>query len=132
MKNRFRAGFGMGQIMATLLVVLPTIAFITTLLVDYWAVMQVDYKLKLLANAVSVEADGMEDLTNFSVTDRGFCPPNTALVFSNQTDAQNKGQIDITIAYTYNGTYFTNKKLSTSMHTYSYHDQNMSITGTCQ
>jgi hypothetical protein len=132
MKNKFRNAFGMGQIMATLLVVLPTIAFITTLLVDYWGVMQVDYKLKLLANAVSVEADGMEDLTNFNVSDRGFCPPNTTLVYSNQTTSPNKGQIDITIAYTYNGAYFKNKKMSTSMHTYSYHDQNMSITGTCQ
>jgi Flp pilus assembly protein TadG len=134
MKNKHicRSGFGLSQIMALLLVVLPTMVFAIMLLLDYWNVMQVDYKLKLIANQVSDRADSMEDLTNFSIEDRGLCPKGTSLVFSDQIDSTGKGYIDVTIKYNYNGSYFKNKVLSTSMHTYSYHDQNMSIVGTCQ
>jgi len=134
MKNnhRFRNAFGMGQIMATLLVVLPTIAFIVTFMIDYWRIMQEDYKLKLIVNQASQRADNMEDLSDFNMSADALCPNGTTLVFSNQTDSDQKGKIDIVIAYTHNGPYLKNKLLSTSMHTYSYHDQNMTITGTCQ
>jgi len=134
MKNnhRFRNAFGMGQIMATLLVVLPTIAFIVTFMIDYWSIMQEDYKLKLIVNQASQRADNLEDLTNFSMSADDLCPRGTSLVFTNQKDSDTKGKIDIVIAYTHNGAYLKNKLLSTSMHTYSYHDQNMTITGTCQ
>jgi hypothetical protein len=129
-----RKAFGMGQIMATLLVVLPTMAFIVTFLIDYWNLMQADYRLKLLVNQASQKADNMQDLraTQFSMDDNQLCPNATSLHFGIPTDSNETGRIDITINYLYNGTYLKNKQLSTSMHTYSYHDQNMSITGTCQ
>ena len=129
-----RKAFGMGQIMATLLVVLPTMAFIVTFLIDYWNIMQVDYKLKLLVNQASQKADNMQDLrsSQFSMDDNQLCPNATSLHFGTPTDSNETGRIDITINYLYNGTYLKNKQLSASMHTYSYHDQNMSITGTCK
>jgi len=134
MRNRHKchAAFGLGQIMATLLVVLPTMAFIVTFMIDYWSIMQEDYKLKIIANQASQKADNAEDLSSFSMNADDLCPNATHLVFSNKKDAAKKGRIDIVINYTHNGAYLKNKLLSTSMHTYSYHDQNMSITGTCQ
>jgi len=131
-KHRCRNAFGFGQIMATLLVVLPTMAFIVTFMIDYWSVMQEDYKLKLIVNQASQKADNMEDLSSFTMNADDLCPSATHLVFSKPKDSDTKGRIDIVIAYTHNGPYIKNKLLSTSMHTYSYHDQNMSIIGTCQ
>ena len=132
--KHMRDAFGMGQIMATLLVVLPTMAFIVTFIIDYWSVMQADYKLKLIANQASQKADNAKDLrsSNFTMDDKGLCPKGTTLTFATPSDSDESGRIDITINYTYNGPYLKNKQLSTAMHTYSYHDQNMSITGTCQ
>ena len=145
MKTKMRNAFGMGQIIAMLLVVLPTMAFIVTLLVDYWSVMQADYKLKIIANKISVFADNRADLRDFSDGKGGsaqdlldlvnavnkLCPKGTTLSFGPVTDAA-QGEIDITVKYIHNGAYFKNKTLSTSMSTYSYHDQNLSVTATCQ
>lgn len=135
-KRAWRNGMGLGQIMALLLLVLPTMAFIMTLIIDYWTVMQIDYKLKLIANYVSEKANSTEDLSTFTSDDRGLCPvidgTQTTLVLGTPTDSNRAGNIDITIECNYSGPYFKNKVISTSIHTYSYHDQNMSITGTCQ
>jgi hypothetical protein len=135
-KRAWRNGIGLGQIMALLLLVLPTIAFIMTLIIDYWTVMQIDYKLKLIANYVSEKANSEEDLSTFTSDDRGLCPVidgnKTTLIFGPQADSNATGNIDITIKCSYSGPYFKDKNISTSIHTYSYHDQNMSITGTCQ
>ena len=133
MKNRktWRNGLGLSQIMATLLVVLPTMAFIVTFLLDYWSVMQADYKLKLLANQVAEVANNQTDISNFTMVDRGLCPNGSSLSFGSQDAGAAKGYIDITIRYNYKGTYIKDKNISTSVSTYSYHDQNMSITGTC-
>ena len=140
MKNRrsFRNGFGMGQIMAMLLVVLPTLAFVLTLMIDYWSVMQEDYKLKLIANQTSMVLDGEENLRaadlNTILTNKinNICPRGTTLSFSTPKDASTLGQVSVKIQYLHNGAYFKNKLLSTQMQTYSYHDKNISITGTCQ
>ena len=140
MKNRqsFRNGFGMGQIMAMLLVVLPTLAFIITLMIDYWSVMQEDYKLKLIANQTSMILDSEEDLRaadlNATLNNEinNLCPKGTTLSFSTPQNAPTKGQVSVNIEYVHNGPYFKNKTLTTQMQTYSYHDQNISITGTCQ
>ena len=146
MKNRhsFRNAFGMGQIMAMLLVVLPMLAFIMTLMIDYWSVMQEDYKLKLIANQASRVLDSEQDLQDLhdlnttaltKLTNKvgsNLCPRNTTISFSNTADANQSGLINITVEYVHNGAYFKNKTLSTQMQTYSYHDQNISITGTCQ
>ena len=117
--------------MAMMLVVLPTMAFIVTFLLDYWGVMQADYKLKLLANQVAEVANNQTDISNFTMPDRGLCPNGATLSFAAQDEGAAAGYIDIIIQYNYNGTYFTNKNISTSISSYSYHDQNMSITGTC-
>ena len=141
MKNNrsFRNGFGMGQIMAMLLVVLPTLAFVITLMIDYWSVMQEDYKLKLIANQASLVLDSEQDLRaadlNATLTSKvgsNLCPRGTNISFSAPADAPQFGQVIVTIKYTHNGHYFKNKTLNTQMQTYSYHDQNISITGTCQ
>jgi len=133
MKTRktWRNGLGLSQLMAMMLVVLPTMAFIVTFLLDYWGVMQADYKLKLLANQVAEVANNQTDISNFTMVDRGLCPNGAALSFGTQDEGGGAGYIDITIQYNYNGTYLTNKNLSTSVSSYSYHDQNMSIIGTC-
>ena len=147
MKNKrsFRTGFGMGQIMAMLLVVLPMIAFVLTLMTEYWSIMQTDYRLKVIANKVSTFADSRKDLRDFSDGSGGtaqdfqnlvdavntLCPKGTTITFGTISDAP-KGEVSVTIQYVHNGPYFKNKTLSTTMSTYSYHDQNMSVTGTCQ
>lgn len=141
MKNRcsFRNAFGMGQIMAMLLVVLPTLAFVITLMIDYWSVMQEDYKLKLIVNQASMILDSKQDLRAAELTTTlntrigsHLCPKGTTISFSAPSDAPMLGQIIVTMQYTHNGPYFKNKTLRTRMQTYSYHDQNISITGTCQ
>jgi hypothetical protein len=140
MNNRknFRNGFGMGQNMAMLLVVLPTLAFILTLMIDYWSVMQEDYKLKLLTNQVSMILDSEEDLRAQNLNEtlatkvKNLCPNGTTLSFSTPADMPTKGQISVSINSLHNGHYFKNRTLTSQMQTYSYHDQNISITGTCQ
>jgi len=131
---------GMGQIMATLLVVLPTLAFSVTFLLAYWNIMQVDYKLKLIANKAA-------DIANSTATPRSdfvntdtvltsglgrLCPGGRAVSFSAPTDADS-GEISITVQYTTSSsdTYLSDKTVSTLIQTYSFHDQNMSITITC-
>lgn len=143
-KKNFRAGFGLGQIMATLLVVLPTLAFSVTFLIEYWKVMQVDNRLKLIASMASDFADQRSELRAFSDTDSTdfitaaskLCPkgrtiPITALRAA--TDAP-KGIIDITVKYTTpaDATYFKSKVISTNMKTYAFDkDSNMSVVLTC-
>ena len=86
MKSRktWRNGLGLSQLMAMMLVVLPTMAFIVTFLLDYWGVMQADYKLKLLANQVAEVANNQTDISNFTMPDRGLCPNGTTLSFGTQ------------------------------------------------
>lgn len=148
MKNRSsRAAIGLPQIMATLLVVLPTLVFAIVILLDYWSVMQADYKLKLVANIVSEYAIASEDLNNIktgNILDQqarldsmvaranSLCPKGTSTAFSNIADATGFAEVDIEARYTYNGTYIKNKTLTTQMNAYSYVDQNISVVVTCQ
>jgi len=142
-KPSWRKGdMGLPQIMATLLVVLPTIAFITTLIFEYWTIMQADYKLKLIANMTADYVNSKEDATVWgsdytdflaNVNNNNLCPNGTTLgakgSFAND-EAQ--GVMNITIEYKYTkAVYITDKTLSTSMITYSYHDQNLSATLEC-
>jgi len=100
MKNRFgwRKGFGLGQIMATLLVVLPTIAFIITFIIDYWSLMQADYKLKLIANMSSVYYISKVDITDISDINTallsqasGLCPNSTTLSQTSSSENVSSG-----------------------------------------
>ena len=137
----FRNALGLDQIMATLLVVLPTIAFSVTMLISYWSIMQIDYKLKLIANLASDFANSREELRTFGDTSTArfvtqassLCPGGNTIVFSNLIDANAPDEISITVEYTTpaSNTYFASKKISTHIQTYSFHDQNMSILLTC-
>jgi len=140
-KKTWRNGLGLGQIMATLLVVLPTMAFSITFLIAYWNVMQVDYKLKLIANMAADFANGLEDTTNIDATELAnlstsvsrLCPQGRTIVFSTPTYNGTAGEISIVVEYTTPAAdaYLSNKKISTRIQTYSYHDQNMSVVLTC-
>ncbi|WP_304545919.1 hypothetical protein [Sulfurimonas microaerophilic] len=148
MSNRksFRNGMGFAQIMATLLVVFPTLAFIFTILFDYWAVMQADQKLKLVANLTTEFAMTRDDLRDFSNGSGGnavdyqnyldrvsqLCPNQTGAEFTSIEDAARSGEIAVIAQYDYNGTYFKNQTISTRMNVYSYKDQNLSVVVTCQ
>jgi len=140
-KKTWRNGLGLGQIMATLLVVLPTMAFSITFLMSYWNVMQVDYKLKLIANMAADFANSLEDTTNidanklasFSTSVSRLCPQGRVITMGLPTYGGPVGEISIRVEYTTPSTdpYLSNKKISTRIQTYSYHDQNMSVVLTC-
>ena len=144
MRNRqgWRNALGLSQIMATLLIVLPTIAFIVTLILEYYTVMQADYKLKLIANLAADYVNSKEDTTDWSdlntkfldpINAKQLCPNGATLGVKAVTNDQPKGQINITVEYNYtNAVYITDKVLSTGMITYSYHDQNLSTTLECK
>ena len=139
-KSKLRGGFGLAQIMATLLVVLPTLAFLVTFMFDYWAVMQNDNRLKLIANMTSTQLDSLEDLsieglnsydwTILSSKLDELCPGSSKIVFKGRSDSQ-KGVVDVIVSYHHTGRYF-DKTISTSMSTYSYHDQNATVNLTCE
>jgi hypothetical protein len=141
MKNKttWRRGFGLAQIMAVLLVVLPTVAFIVTLLIDYWAVMRIDNNLKLMTNLATSKINNITDLS-MSPSDAAletllssYCPKDTAisLAGSRAGDGSAAGIITVNASYTYNGTYLKDKTMTSTMVTYSYHDQNATINLVC-
>jgi len=139
-KRRFRNAFGLGQIMATLLVVLPTIAFSTTFLIEYWAVMQYDNNLKLIAKVASQYYDSKENITDITDINSGLlslgaklCPAQNTLSIKSSTSNTTANLIDIKVEYTTpaDKQYFASKTLSTNSITYSYHDQNRSIVLEC-
>lgn len=143
MKSRrsFRNAMGLGQIMATLLVVLPTLAFSVTFMLSYWNVMQVDYKLKLIANMAADYANNQKDLknfpgdesTNFTNAIAKLCPNEQPVVFDALSYDGAKGIVSITVEYTtpQSDSYLGGKRLATNIQTYSYHDQNISVTLRC-
>lgn len=139
-KSTWRNGFGLAQIMALLLVVLPTMAFIVTFLIDYWALMRIDNNLKLIANMATSRLNSVSDLS-VGVDDSllentlsSFCPKGKKVDFtgSRKGDGAGKGYIEVSVNYTYNGTYLKDKNLVTKMTTYSYHDQNATIELSCK
>jgi len=142
-RKNWRNAIGLGQIMATLLVVLPTIAFSVTFLISYWNVMQVDYKLKLIANLTADYVNAEEDLSsaiftgsdfaNYSATASSLCPNGSSLVVGTPSYTGPKGVVSITVQYTTpaDDAYLKNKLISTKIQTYSYHDQNISVVITC-
>jgi hypothetical protein len=144
-KTTWRNGLGLGQIMATLLVVLPTIAFSVTFLLAYWNVMQVDYKLKLIANVAAEFAnsssDPQSDFTDLSSTSlftmaNKLCPKGTTIAVKPNTlsDANSSDVISIVVEYVtpVSDAYLGGTVVSTNIQTYSYNDKNMSVTLECQ
>ena len=140
MKNKkgWRKGFGLAQIMALMLVVLPTMAFIIMFLLDYWAVMQADYRLKIIANKTAEFYNNIDDASNYDTTSlkkslKSLCPGSNSTFTLTDTvgTASDTDDVSITITYTHNGTYIKNKVITTGMKTYSYHDINSTVTGSC-
>lgn len=139
-KRNWRNGFGLAQIMALLLVVLPTMAFIVTFLIDYWALMRVDNNLKLIANMATSRLNSVSDLSADVDDDlleeklSSFCPKDKKVGFaqSRKGDGSGKGYIEVSVSCTYNGTYLKDKNLVAKMTTYSYHDQNATIELSCK
>jgi len=145
--KNWRNALGLGQIMATLLVVLPTIAFSVTFLIAYWNVMQVDYRLKLIANLAADFSNSRMDLRDFSngsgsdatdfaafkVSASRLCPGGRTIGFSDLVNAASANEVFITVTYTTpaSDTYLGGTVINTQIQTYSYHDQNMSVVLTC-
>jgi len=144
MKTKMRKGLAIAEIMALLLLVLPTMAFIMMFLIEYWAVMRVDNNLKLMTHLTTSKLNGLTDLSSIAaiIADdtKGiseltaqldkYCP-NGSVESYTRTPGPGSNQIEIIAEYTYNGNYLTNKKLSSRMVTYSYNDQNATITIVC-
>ena len=141
MRNKvtWRNALGLSQIMATLLVVLPTIAFIVTFIFEYWNVMQADYKLKLIATMSADFFNSKQDMGEINATDEGvffttisnWCPSDSNVSSADYSEAAT-GDINITVKYeVYTGMYLKGNVIGTNMITYSYHDQNSSILLIC-
>ena len=140
-----RKGLAIAEIMALLLLVLPTMAFIMTFLIEYWSVMRIDNNLKLMTNLATSKLNGLEDLSSISAIDSSdgvtalktqlatYCPQGSILPLLSftLTDGPGKGQIEVIAQFTHDGNYLKNKQLSSSMTTYSYHDQNATMTIVC-
>jgi len=133
----------LGQIMALLLVVLPTLAFSVTLIISYWRVMQADYRIKLVANLaadyVNEQTDTRDinsssEYTTFINVASNLCPSDSNLTYTSGNYNGDKGIISITIKYTTPDTlaYLKNKELATKIETYSFHDQNLTAIFTCE
>lgn len=138
-KAKWRGGFGFAQIMALLLVVLPTVVFIITLLLEYWAVMRIDNNLKLMTHLATSKLNNVTDLS-LDVEDAQlqsalsrYCPKETSVSLAGSRVADGAGAdfISVSASYTYSGNYLKNKTITAKMETYSYHDQNGTIELVC-
>jgi Flp pilus assembly protein TadG len=136
-KPLFRAGFGFEQIVAFLLLVLPTLAFIIMLVIEYWSVMRIDNNLKLitmmLSNVAAEQKDVRDDDAYSSVIDKinnGYCPRGTTLQNISKAD-NGKGEITISVEYQFDGRFFS-QKLVSKLDTFSYFDQNLTAVYECK
>ncbi len=136
----WRSGFGFAQIIAMLLVVIPTLAFIVILLTDYWGVMRVDNNLILISNIMSRALDNEQNITNIKGSSMyksafknaaSLCPNHTSIQLVSQKPNPSPNTIDVTVSYGYKSRYF-NKNLQAHMITYSYQDQNSSVKYICK
>ena len=142
-RNGWRRGFGMGQIMAMLLVVLPATAFFITLLFDYWSIMQIDNRLKLITYQLSGMINNAEALTSVEtareeISDsdmellRSLCPSSMPQVTLNRTGDMPEGQTEVRAQLRYERlNHMGTKLLQSSIRSYSYHDQNGSFLFEC-
>lgn len=138
-KQGWRKGFGFAQIMAMIVVVIPVTILIITLLFDYWAVMQLDNRLKLMCHRAIMAIDNNETLSTFALSapDKtaiaSLCPtamPNLTLVRVGDLSA---GQTRIEAVITdYPFNRLGNKTLHASIVSYSYRDQNGSFKLECK
>jgi len=139
-KRSWRGGIALAEIMALLLLVLPTMAFIVTFLIDYWAVMRIDNNLKLITNMATSKLNSKTDLAadpdDALLEEKlsSFCPNGKEISFAGSRvgNGAGAGYIEVSVSCTYDGTYLKDKKLVAKMTTYSYHDQNATIELKCE
>lgn len=135
-KALFRNGIGLDMILAFLLLVLPTLAFIVVLITEYWSLMRIDNNLKLIANMLSQKAQQLQDVrdweayTSILATASTYCPNQSTLV-KKKVGENSKGDVSILVTYQFDGKFF-DKTLSAKIDTLSYHDQNLTATWACE
>ncbi|MBN2869561.1 MAG: hypothetical protein JXK04_01235 [Campylobacterales bacterium] len=139
-KRHWRRGFGLAQIMALIIVVIPTAAFMITLLFDYWTAMQLDNRLKLMSHRAIMAINNAETLGaayTLPEADReiveSLCPASMrALVFARMDDMPS-AQTRITAQVMYDRfNHLEAKVLSSTITSYSYNDQNGSYLLECK
>lgn len=138
-KPRWRKGFGLAQIMAMIIVVIPTFAFIITILFDYWTVMQLDNRLKLMSHRTITIIDNNETLGIFSLPEAektviaSLCPSSMPTLTFVRIGDMPAGQtkIESTLAYD-KFNHLEAKRVSSIITSYSYRDQNGSFKQECK
>lgn len=144
-KPGWRKGFGFAQIMAMIVVVIPMTLFIITLLFDYWTVMQLDNRLKLMSHRAITAMNNSSDLSSAATLKtsmqtsgdwdmiQSLCPSSMpALSLGNRSDMP-KGQTKIEVVVTnYPLNRLGNKTLHSAITSYSYNDQNGSFQLECK
>lgn len=147
MKNKlgWRKGFGFAQIMAMIIVVIPTTLFIITLLFDYWTAMQLDNRLKLMSNRGIMAINNASDLSSANVLKismvasgdwaiiESLCPtskPVLGLTYIGTMPITNETEVTTAVRYeTFN--HLAARTLSSKITSYSYNDQNGSFKLEC-
>ncbi len=146
MKNKpqWRRGFGFAQIMAMILVVIPTSLFIITLLFDYWAAMQIDNRLKLMSHRAITAINNSENLSStttllasMTVDEQtligSMCPSSMPNVTFTREGDMPFGQTRIETLVKYDKfNHLGTKELSSIITSYSYRDQNGSFKLECK
>jgi hypothetical protein len=144
-KPGWRKGFGFAQIMAMVIVVIPVTLFIITLLFDYWAAMQLDNRLKLMSHRAITAINSSGDLSTSEKVKTSLqasgewariqtlCPSSQpTLDIKTRVGDLNQGQTQIETFVTYNKfNHLGSKRLSSTIISYSYNDQNGSFQLEC-
>lgn len=143
-KPGWRRGFGFAQIMAMIVVVIPTSIYMITILFDYWAAMQLDNRLKLMSHRTITAMNNATDLSTASALKismtstgdwdmiEGLCPKDMTLSVISRTDMP-KGQTQVIMAVTYDKfNHLETKELTSNIVSYSYNDQNGSFKLECK
>jgi len=143
-KRGWRKGIGLPEMIAMIIVVIPTTIFMITLLFDYWALMRVDNQLKLIAHRTITALNNAEDLSSKdSAIDsmkpeeyemiQSLCPPIKPNIAFDRIGDMPFGQTKVEVMMTYdNLNHLDPKQMSSSITSYSYHDSNGSFTLECK
>lgn len=125
--------------MALIIVVIPTFAFIVTILFDYWTVMQLDNRLKLMSHRAITIIDNNETLGSFSFSTAektliaSFCPASMPTLVFSRTGDMTTGQTRIESSVMYDKfNHLEAKNVSSIITSYSYRDQNGSFKLECK
>lgn len=143
-KRGWRKGFGFAQIMAMIVVVIPTSIYMITILFDYWTAMQLDNHLKLMSHRAISAMNNASDLSSMASLEtsmkttgnwdviNGLCPKDMTLSLISRTDMP-KGQTQVVMAVTYDKfNHLDVQELSSKIISYSYNDQNGSFKMECK